>query len=129
MLRVRDYSITKKLTLMNMLVSGAALLLACAAFMAYELTTFRASMVSSLSIQAQIVGANSASALLFNDSESAENTLSALQTAPHILSAAIYTPAGEPFARYSRDRGGRVLPLPFVPAGESEAHQFADREV
>src|SRR5437016_1411712 len=128
MLRVRDYSITKKLTLMNMLVSGGALLLACAAFMAYELATFRAAMVTSLSIQAQIVGANSASALLFSDSKSAETTLSALRTAPHILSAAIYTQAGEPFAMYSRDRGGRVLPQPLVPIGETEAHRFADRE-
>jgi len=39
MLRVRDYSISKKLTLMNMLVSGAALVLACAAFATYEMTT------------------------------------------------------------------------------------------
>jgi signal transduction histidine kinase len=129
MLRVRDYSITKKLTLMNMLVSGSALLLACAAFIVYELATFRASMVSSLSTQAQIVGANSASTLLFNDSKSAESTLSALRTAPHILSAAIYTPAGEPFAIYSRDRGGRVLPLPPIAGGLSEAHRFADGEV
>src|SRR5262245_6429663 len=103
MLRIRDYSITKKLTLMNMLVSGVALLLACAAFMAYELSTFRTSTVRSLSTQAQIVGANTAAALLFNDSKSAENTLAALGTASHILSAAIYTPAGELFAMYSRD--------------------------
>ena len=67
MFKVRNYSISQKLTWMNMLVSGAALLLACAAFAAYEIEDFRATMVRSLSIQAQIVGANSASALLFND--------------------------------------------------------------
>src|SRR6266849_2132640 len=122
MLRVRDYSISKKLTLMNMLVSGAALVLACAAFATYEMTTFKATMVRSLSIQAQIAGANSASALLFSDSKSAETTLSALQAAPHILSAVIYTPDGEPFAMYSRDRGGHILPPPPVPSGETEAH-------
>ena len=63
MFKVRNYSISQKLTWMNMLVSGAALLLACAAFAAYELEDFRVTMVRSLSIQAQIVGANSASAL------------------------------------------------------------------
>src|SRR5438046_341039 len=41
MLRVRDYSITSKLTWMNMLVSGAGLLLAGAAFLGYELVTVR----------------------------------------------------------------------------------------
>ena len=72
MIKVRRYSIRQKLTWMNMLVSGAALLLACAVFAAFELAEFRATLVRGLSIQARIVGANSASALLFNDSDSAE---------------------------------------------------------
>ena len=67
MLRIRDYSITKKLTWMNMLVSGAALLLACGAFIAYETVLYRQTMVRDLSVQAQIIGDNSVSALLFND--------------------------------------------------------------
>ena len=75
MLRFRNYSIRQKLTWMNMLVSGAALLLACTAFAAYELADFRLTLVRGLSIQAQIVGANSASALLFNDPEFGEEHL------------------------------------------------------
>ena len=63
MLKVRNYSIRQKLTWMNMLVSGIALLLACTAFAAYELADFRTTMVRSLSTQAQIIGANSASSL------------------------------------------------------------------
>src|SRR5713101_777013 len=100
MFQFRDYSISKKLTWMNMLVSGAALLLAGSAFVAYELTTFRETMERGLSIQAQIVAANSTSALLFNDPASGENTLSALKAAPNILSAGIYRPDGQPFATY-----------------------------
>src|SRR6185436_12504958 len=119
MLKFRDYSIKKKLTLMNMLVSGATLLLACMAFGAYELTAFRANMVRSLSIQAQIVGANSASALLFNDAKSAANTLSALKVAPTVLSGGIYTLAGEPLAVYQRDGGGQAPPLPAIPVGRT----------
>src|SRR5437899_8191864 len=129
MLKIRDYSIKKKLTLMNMLVSGATLVLACVAFGAYELTTFRSTMVQNLSIQAQIVGANSASALLFNDAKSAVNTLSALKAAPTVLSGGIYTLAGEPFASYQRDAGGRIPPLPLMPAGQTEEHWFADKEL
>src|SRR5229473_8257179 len=129
MLKIRDYSIKKKLTLMNMLVSGATLLLACTAFGAYELTTFRANLVRSASIQAQIVGANSASALLFNDAKSAVNTLSALQAAHTVLSGGIYTLAGEPFALYRRDTGGHTPPLPPMPSGQTEEHWFADKEL
>ena len=129
MLKIRDYSIKQKLTLMNMVISGATLLLACTAFGAYELTTLRSSMVQSLSIQAQMVGANSASALLFNDTKSAVNTLSALKAAPTVLSVGIYTLAGEPFAVYRRDAGGNNLPLPQMPAGQREEHWFADKQL
>ena len=90
MFKVRNYSIRQKLTWMNMLVSGIALLLACAAFAVYELADFQTILVRSLSTQAQIVGANSASSLLFNDPDSARDTLSALTAAPNILSAGIY---------------------------------------
>lgn len=129
MLKVKGHSFTKKLTLLNMLVFGATLLLASAAFCVYELTTFRANMVRTLSIQAQIVGANSASALLFNDANSAANTLSALKAAPTVLSAGVYTLSGEPFAVYRREAGGHIPPLPAMSAGETDRHWFADREL
>ena len=126
MLKVRNYSIRQKLTWMNMLVSGMALLLACTAFAAYELADFRTTMVRSLSTQAQIIGANSASSLLFNDPDSARDTLSALTAAPNILSAGIYTPSGEPFAIWSRDPGVKTATLvtPLIPAGRTELFRF-----
>src|ERR1700678_4650031 len=91
---MRQGSINRKLIRMNMLVTGAALLVASAAFLFFELSAFRQTMVRNLSVQAQIAGANSASALLFDDSESAEQTLSALKASPNIVFAAIYTPEG-----------------------------------
>jgi hypothetical protein len=48
MLKVRNYSIGQKLTWMNMLVSGAALLLACTAFAFFELADFRQTLVEAL---------------------------------------------------------------------------------
>lgn len=130
MIGIRNHSIRQKLTWMNMLVSGAALLLACTAFAGYEMEDFRVALVRNLSIQAQIVGANSASALLFNDPDSARNTLAALKAAPDILFAGVYGADGVAFATYSRDRGAplatpeSVLPLPDAPAGRTEAHWF-----
>jgi signal transduction histidine kinase len=129
MRKIRDYSITKKLTLMNMLISGVTLLLACVVLGGYELTSFRATMVRSLSMQAQIMGANSASALLFRDAKSSEETLSALKAAPSILFGGIYTIAGEPLAMYWRDAPGRPAPLPPMPPDQTEEHSFTGKEL
>src|SRR5579862_6240298 len=128
MFKVHNYSISQKLTWMNMLVSGAALLLACSAFAAYELEDFRTTMVRSLSIQAQIVGANSASALLFNDPATARANLSALDAAPHIRAAGIYTPDGKLFASWLQDPGDK-LSATAMPAGQTEFHRFTSNRL
>ena len=120
----RDYSISKKLTWMNMLVSGAALLLACGAFIAYDVISIRDGMVYNLSMQAQIVGFNSTSALLFNDPHSAENTLSGLKAWPNIVSAGINTLDGRPFATYRRGQSGQVPAMPPILTGEVETYRF-----
>jgi signal transduction histidine kinase/CheY-like chemotaxis protein len=125
----RDSSITKRLTRMNILVSGAALLISCAAFVAYDLVSFREAMVHNLSIQAQIAGSNSVSALLFDDRQTAESTLSALKAAPNIVSAGIYTPEGRSFAMYWRDGASESLALPPIPAGQIEGHWFKDGQL
>jgi PAS domain S-box-containing protein len=118
------YSIGKKLTWMNLLVSGATLLLASSAYVAYELATLRLSMVQNLSIEAQIVSSNCASAVVFGDPDSARNTLSALSAAPHVVSVSIYDAQGAPFATYSREPGGiHETPLT-IPPGKPEVHKF-----
>lgn len=87
------------------MVSGAALLLACVAFFVYDQYTFREDLVRSLSAQAQIIGSNTVSAILFNDPQAAENTLSALGNQPDILKAGIFTNYGRLFAQFSRSSG------------------------
>ena len=129
MFRVQDHSIGTELTWMNVMVSAAALLLACAAFAAYDLVMSRESMVRALSIQAQIVGSNSVSAVLFNDPHSAESTLAALKAGPNVIKAEIYTPDGQPFAGYCRNRLCRALRLPEIPRGQKEAHWFKNKKL
>lgn len=102
MFQVRDYSIAKKLTWINMVVCVAALLLAVVALGTYDIATFRARTVRGLSIQAQIIATNAASALVFSDPESAGATLAALKAAPSVQSAIIYTLDKKPFAAYWR---------------------------
>jgi PAS domain S-box-containing protein len=110
----RDASIKRKLTLIIMLTSSAALLIACTAFVTYELVTFRGAMVRELSTLAEIIGANSTAALAFDDQRSAEETLAALSAKHRIVGAYIYTKDGAAFARYSRAglQGDFVPPEP-----------------
>jgi signal transduction histidine kinase/DNA-binding response OmpR family regulator len=129
MLERKDRTISRRLTLMNMLVSAAALILACVAFIAYDMLTFRDATLRNLSTQAQIIGANTASALLFNDPQSAENTLSALKASPNILSAGIYTTDGRLFATYSHNEKDEVHALPAVPSGQTEIHWLKNNEI
>src|SRR6266850_6495714 len=129
MFNAQEHSISRKLTWMNMLVSGAALLLACAAFIAFDMITFRQAMLRNLSTQAQIIGSNSVSALLFHDPQSAENTLLALKAAPNILSAQVYLPDGRPFASYSRDRNRHGPVLPPISPGQTENHWIEDDQI
>ena len=66
---VRDLSIKWKLTWIILGTSTTALLLACVAFVGYELATFRDSMVQEVSTLASVLGENSKAALIFQDPE------------------------------------------------------------
>jgi signal transduction histidine kinase len=117
-------SISAKITWMNMLVSGLALLLAVSAFFAYDQLTFRQELVHALSAQAQIISSNSVSALVFNDPQAANNTLSALRSSPNIESAGIFRPNRAPFAEYLRAGGTAAVNIPALPNTQEETYQF-----
>lgn len=99
---IRSLSISRKLTLMNLLASGAALLLAASALFFYDFHIFKRDLLRQISTEAQIVGSNSISAIVFNDSDSARNNLAALRASPHVRYAAIFTQGGALFAEYRR---------------------------
>src|SRR5580704_16846576 len=129
MARNQPYSISKKLTLMNVLVTAVALLLAGGSFCAYDVYSFRVALVRNVSMQAQIIGDNTVSALLFNDPQSAEKTLSALRANPNLMYAQIYARDGQPFAGYWRDRIGEIRVLPIVPAGQTQSYWFENGQL
>ncbi|MGH9815002.1 MAG: CHASE sensor domain-containing protein [Candidatus Acidiferrales bacterium] len=111
-----------------MLASSVALLVACASFFAYDLITFRESMVRHLSLQAETIGSHSNAALIFNDAPAAELTLFALKSFPHILSVEIYTADGQPFAGFRRD-ASQPPPLPRTPQGARDVYWFGRNEL
>ena len=124
--KLRSNSINRRLIRMNMLVTGFALLVASGTFLAFESSAFRQNMVGNLSVQAQIAGSNSASALLFDDAQSATKTLSALSASPNIVFAGIYTPAGRSFASYRRDSDVAAPALPALPQSQTETYSFTN---
>lgn len=98
----RADSISAKLTWLNLLVTGGALLLACLSFLGYDFYMFRANLMQNLLAAAQITGSNSVSALTFDDPQAAETTLAALKGSPDVMSAEIVDAKGHVFARYQR---------------------------
>jgi signal transduction histidine kinase len=102
MRRLRDLSIKRKLTAVSFVTSAATLVLVGVAFGALAIRSYRQALVTQISTQAEIIGFNSTSALMFADERSAGETLSALRAEPRVAFAAIYTPDGRPFATYVR---------------------------
>ena len=93
-------TISGRITRMNLLVSGSVLILAVLAFFSYDMLSFRQSLINNLRAEAQIIGANSVSALTFDDPASAAATLQGLNRSPDIVSAVLTTDDGSIFANY-----------------------------
>ena len=96
----RNQPIKRKLMTVILLTSGVVLLLACGAFLTYELLTFRQTMVRNLSTLAQVVAANSTAAVAFDNRTDATEVLSALSAERHIVAAGLYDNTGTLFAKY-----------------------------
>ena len=101
----RDISIRQKLQGMVIIAGGGALLVASAAFTIYDRTTFLQAKTNDLIASADMIGSNSTAALIFHDSKSGQEILSALKVRPHVIHACIYDSDGKVFAKYSRDPG------------------------
>src|SRR4051794_15126455 len=104
----RNISIRRKLTLLAMLTSTVALLVACVACMTFDVFTFRERMTQDLTMNAEIVGTNCAAALTFSDANDAKQTLSSFRADPHVVTACVYSAEGKPFVTYARGDGGRA---------------------
>jgi two-component system, sensor histidine kinase len=127
----QDFSIKRKLTLVMVLTSGLALLVACGAFLANELISSHNDIAADVSSLSEVIAANSTGALAFQDSSGANEILAALRSQRHIVAACIYAKNGGVFARYLRDPGDSVTlpPAPRKPGayfGRSAVFLFRD---
>jgi signal transduction histidine kinase/DNA-binding response OmpR family regulator len=119
----QSFSLKRKLTLIIMVISTAALLLSSVAFITYDLLELRKTMRRDLSVLAGIVGSNCTAALTFDDPKAARETLSALSAEPHVVSACVYSKDGRLFAEYLRDRLQREFASPSL---QADGSQFRD---
>jgi signal transduction histidine kinase/ActR/RegA family two-component response regulator len=101
-MNLKNLSIKRKMMLITMLTSSAALVLFSASFLVYDLISFRHFLSGDLATQAEIIGYNSAAAMAFKDEAAATVTLTSLQAKEDITAAVLYGPDGKVFARYVR---------------------------
>ncbi len=121
-----NLSIKRKLILIITLTSTFTLLLACAAFLSYELITFRYAVTSDLSALAKVVADSSTAAVAFGDQATAEETVMALRAKPHIVAACIYTADGELLAQYVRKDFSKNFK---APKPRADYHEFVDQRL
>ena len=101
--RFRDLAIGRKLVISMMLTSSLALLLATVGFTMHQIGAFRGSMTARVSALANILGANSAGTLAFQDELAADRIVASAGGQPYIVVACLYVPEGPLLAEYRRD--------------------------
>jgi len=107
----KNTPIKRKLMLVNLLTSGAVLLVTCLAFFAYELYTFRQSTLTKLKSLGEITAANSTAALAFNDIDAAHELLALLHSEQHIVAAVLFDSLGPTFAMYPLELADSEYPI------------------
>lgn len=118
-MRFKDLSIRWKLLLINSSASALALVLACGAFIMYDWISGKESMVGKLQVLAGVIADNSVSALVFDDMQSASETLTALHAEERIVAAVLFKD-GQVFARYHRHNEPFTAPSP-----QNDSHAFS----
>lgn len=104
-----------------MVTSTITLVLAGAAYFAYDVLTLRDTMVRNVTMLSEIIGANSTADIVFGDQKSAEENLAKLGFNPHIVASCIYGKGGKVFASYLRkDMAGKLT----LPALHEDGHHF-----
>ena len=105
----RHLPVRTKLLFVVVGTCAVALFLAALTFSAFDLVSYRRSLVRELSVAADLVALNSTGALLFDDEIAADRALDLLNVEPSIVSATIYTGDGSPLGRYGEAKADEHL--------------------
>ena len=121
------YSIRRKITELVLITCTVAVLVACGVFAISDIVRSRAALARDLTTTAQITGSNSTAALSFDDTQSANEILSSLNSKPYIVEACIYRSDGSVFAKYNRTTSAAEFTSPPVsPEGVRSVSGFME---
>ena len=115
---LRRVPLRRKLMLILMIASGAALVLANLALVGIDFYLFRGDLTRDLSTLAAVIADNSTAALQFGDANAARETLTALRRRPVIVVAALYSQDGRLLASYRKP--GTTRPVPAGPSAPGQ---------
>jgi two-component system, sensor histidine kinase len=104
-------SVQRKVMVIILITTFAALLVSVIALLSYEVRAYRDFLINDLTTQADILAVNSAPALAFNDPEAADANLALLANRTGIVAGAIYTIDGELFASYQQAGSDMQFPV------------------
>ena len=99
----------------------AAQTIAFLAFTSIELARARWSVKQDVAVLADVVGHNTAAAMMLEDKKKAADSLRALKANQHVASSCVYTVKDEIFASYKRD--DVLVECTSVPMAEGYAYQ------
>ena len=97
---LRDMPLQKKLQVIVLVISAAALLGAFAIFLTYQWVTSWNGRLAQLGVMASIVGEQSTAALEFDQKDQARTILASLRAETEIVTAALYDKKNRLFAPY-----------------------------
>lgn len=121
---LNNFSVGQKLTVIALVSTAVALLLTALGFVTHEALLYRRNMIHEQTAVAQMLGENTAAALMFSDPDSASQTLKSVNVYAHVMSAVLYDREGRPFAHY-RSPALPVDRVPPVPAAEADGHRWS----
>ena len=124
-MRFRDLPIKGKLIGVIFLTSISVLVLTCLALLVYEIHSYKQTTSRSLATMAEIIAANSASALIFDDPKVAREILSGLRAEEEVTAAAIYDANGKIYATYP----ATLSPADFPATPEPDGTVFKPNDV
>src|SRR5438034_1843052 len=105
---IQTWSLKKKLILVTMTTSIAALAFSTFGFLLYDLLEYRKGMHQDLLTEAQIVGATSTAALVFSDEQAALDILQGLSRRRSFIEASIYDAQDNLLATYPDRKSTRL---------------------
>ena len=99
---IRDMPIKQKLAVLMMAIGAVTAMMSGGSLIVFECYRFRTEAIRDVSEQAEIMGAASAAALAFGDTQAATEILTICRGNADVLNACLMTPDGKLFAEYKR---------------------------